>query len=55
MKTEDTSKSWTVCEEEDGWYYYNADGEPHGPFADKDQAEERLEWCERHYYDDYEN
>ena len=32
------SNNREVFEEEDGWYYLDRDGEPHGPFLDEGLA-----------------
>jgi hypothetical protein len=42
---------WTVQRLEDGWYYFDWQGNPYGPFETEEAADEGLDW----YAMDYEN
>ena len=44
-------KAWTVCEEEDGWYWYNDQGHPYGPHDTEEQADQCLWDYDATYYD----
>jgi hypothetical protein len=47
-----TDKAWAAFKEEDGYYWYNDQGYPQGPYDTMDHAWQGLDDYDATYYDD---